>query len=123
MPSTSKSSELKNNLGISFNIHVLVAAAFLPPSPGKEYEIDHRDVNPANNLATNLRWATRSLNNLNRPQDGVGVQFNASCTDRPWGAFLNSRCIGRFADKASAIAARSAAYSLEIAKYENQNAT
>ena len=52
------------------DIHKLVANHFIP-NPDNKPEIDHRDVNPANNDVRNLRWATRSENNQNR-----GMQSN-----------------------------------------------
>lgn len=38
-------------------IHRLVAAAFLPPMPGKAH-VNHKDANKNNNAATNLEWCT-----------------------------------------------------------------
>jgi hypothetical protein len=43
----------------------LVATAFLPNPEGLA-EVDHVDRNKLNNHIDNLRWASRSLNNINR---------------------------------------------------------
>ena len=46
------------------NVHRLVAKAFIPNPDGKP-EVDHIDRNRANNVVSNLRWATRCEQNLN----------------------------------------------------------
>lgn len=45
-------------------IHRLVALAFLP-NPENKSDIDHIDRDSTNNNLSNLRWATRTENNLN----------------------------------------------------------
>jgi hypothetical protein len=47
-----------------FQIHRLVALAFIPNLENKE-QVDHIDNNPINNNLTNLRWATQSENQIN----------------------------------------------------------
>ena len=42
----------------TFRVHRLVCEAFNGPAPGPEYEVAHNDNTRANNVATNLRWAT-----------------------------------------------------------------
>ena len=49
----------------NYKIHQLVARAFIP-NPDNRTEIDHIDRNTANNAVSNLRWATRSEQNLNQ---------------------------------------------------------
>ena len=49
----------------SFLIHRLVAEAFLE-KPEDKTEIDHINRNKLDNKVENLRWVTRSENNLNR---------------------------------------------------------
>lgn len=46
-------------------VHRLVGQAFIP-NPENKPEIDHLDRNPANNIVSNLRWATSVENNNNR---------------------------------------------------------
>jgi len=53
-----------------FRIHRLVAEAFIP-NPENKPEVEHRDCNRKNNHFTNLRWATRSENQMN-----IGLQSN-----------------------------------------------
>ncbi|WP_444100064.1 NUMOD4 motif-containing HNH endonuclease [Alistipes putredinis] len=45
-------------------VHRLVAEAFIP-NPNKYAYIDHIDGNRMNNVVSNLRWCTRSMNMLN----------------------------------------------------------
>lgn len=40
-----------------FLVHVLVAEAFLE-KPGKEYQVNHKDLNKSNNSVDNLEWVT-----------------------------------------------------------------
>jgi hypothetical protein len=46
------------------SIHRLVALAFLP-NPENKKDVDHIDRDTTNNNLSNLRWATRTENNLN----------------------------------------------------------
>ncbi len=43
-------------------VHHLVAEVFLGPKPSDQHEVAHKDGNPANNAASNLRWATHAEN-------------------------------------------------------------
>lgn len=56
------------------DVHRLVAEAFID-NPDRLSEIDHIDRDPSNNSVENLRWCTRSDNNLNKePKPGkLGV--------------------------------------------------
>ena len=46
------------------SVHRLVALAFIP-NPDDKYAVDHIDRDKLNNHVANLRWATRSENNIN----------------------------------------------------------
>ena len=46
-------------------LHYLVAQAFIPNPDGKT-TVDHIDRNPANNVVSNLRWATYTEQNVNK---------------------------------------------------------
>lgn len=52
----------KNNKYKSFDIHRLVALAFIGCG-GSEMEVNHKDENKQNNIVDNLEWVTKSQNN------------------------------------------------------------
>lgn len=61
--------------------HRIIADAFIPKIPGKEY-INHKDGNKLNNSVDNLEWVTRSENALHAYRTGlapkiVGEQHHA----------------------------------------------
>lgn len=51
--------------GNTRNIHALVALAFIGEKPPEKREVDHKDRDTYHNCYTNLRYVTRSENNLN----------------------------------------------------------
>ena len=50
--------------GKCYRVHRLVAECYIP-NPERKLQVDHKDRNPANNRADNLRWATQSENQRN----------------------------------------------------------
>jgi len=56
----------KNGKPKNFQVHRLVAMAFIPNPENKKY-VDHIDTNPKNNNAENLRWST-CTENMNNPK-------------------------------------------------------
>lgn len=67
----------KDRKSRSRTVHSLIAEAFIGPRPPGE-EVRHRNGNPADNRAANLRYGTRSENVLD--QVSHGVHNNASKT-------------------------------------------
>lgn len=48
-------------------VHVLVAEAFVPrPANPLAIEVNHKDTDPFNNLASNLEWSTRLENEAHK---------------------------------------------------------
>lgn len=66
-------------------IHRLVAYAFLGDPPSGKTQVAHKDGNPINNRASNLKWATPTENNRDKARHGTqtcGVdQHKAKLTD------------------------------------------
>ena len=59
----------------NYYVHRLVAIAFVRnPAPTELKHVDHIDQNKLNNAASNLRWVTPALNNLNRPTKNYEYQ-------------------------------------------------
>lgn len=53
------------------SVHRLVALAFHGTPPTKSHEVAHNDGRRANNVAANLRWATRSDNHADKAAHGT----------------------------------------------------
>ena len=65
-----------------YSLHRLLGLMFIP-NPENKPQIDHIDRNPGNNSLENLRWVTRSENNLNR-SDNTEHQY---ISIRPSGSY------------------------------------
>lgn len=66
----------KNNKSYGYQVHRLVAMAFLP-NPNKYPEVNHKDENPRNNKLKNLEWCTKKYNN----NYGTRIQRKVRNTD------------------------------------------
>ena len=53
----------KNNKYKSFDVHRLVATAFISLTDTSKVEVNHKDENKLNNRVDNLEWVTKSENN------------------------------------------------------------
>jgi hypothetical protein len=56
-------------------VHLLVAAAFLPPKP-KGHEINHKNGNKADARACNLEWKTHQENMIHSVKTGLRKVFS-----------------------------------------------
>ena len=105
-----------NNKGRSKYIHRLVGECFIGPRPS-DLDTDHIDRNKDNNNVTNLRYISKTRNNLNRNtlknnQSGdVGVFFHKQTES--WRAAIKVRSksvhLGNFLTKEEALFARGVA--------------
>ena len=64
----------------TMTIHRLVALHYIE-NPENKPEVDHWDNNKQNNNISNLRWATKSENQRNKPSSGA-VPFKGVCKNR-----------------------------------------
>ena len=55
----------------------LIAAAWLPPKPGPEYEVDHINNDKTDERVENLRWLTKA-DNIKKSYDEGGHPYRAS---------------------------------------------
>jgi hypothetical protein len=60
----------QNNKPIYRYVHILVAVAFIP-NPSNLREVNHKDLNPKNNMVHNLEWVSSKGNKLHARKNGV----------------------------------------------------
>jgi len=61
-----------------FQLHRLVAYAFIGPPPTPKHEIRHLDGNPKNNRVINLRWGTHKQNGEDIKKHGTANKMHGS---------------------------------------------
>lgn len=66
----------KNGIVKESMIHKLVAVAFHGQQPFLNAQVRHLDDNKNNNIATNIKWGTRSDNMKDRVRNGISNQGN-----------------------------------------------
>ena len=71
----------KNGIRKTFQIHRLVAVAFIENPDDKPY-VDHKDGNRSNNHVKNLRWATSSENQMNKKKGFSSSNFKGVYWDQ-----------------------------------------
>ena len=55
--------------------HVLVAKMFVGPPPSMRHEVNHKDLDKANNCDWNLEWVTHSQNGKHRILNGAPYKY------------------------------------------------
>ena len=73
----------KNGAAKNVSVHRMVAAAFVP-NPNNKSEVNHKDGDKHNNMASNLEWVTKSENALHASRvlgrKGRGVEHSVKLT-------------------------------------------
>lgn len=77
----------------NFLVHRLVAKAFLPPRPKDKLEVNHKDLNPANNKWTNLEWVTNLENIRHRNFHNKWQLGNPAKIDKPRHPILEEKSL------------------------------
>lgn len=86
-----------NRIKRTYLVHRLVAAAFIP-NPSFLPQVNHKDMNPANNRVENLEWCTQSYNNAyGNHVEKANLSRNIRCrcnADKPVNKYIGDRFIG-----------------------------
>ena len=105
-------------------VHRLIALAFIPLEPGKDF-VDHHDGERANNSVENLRWATQQENNQNQSirknnKSGFkGVHFENGKWKAQIGIDGKRIHLGYFETIEEAVTVRSARANIEFGEFTN----
>ncbi len=71
----------KNKLQKSYQVHRLVAQAFIP-NPNNYSQVNHIDGNKLNNCVNNLEWCTAKQNMQHAKQNGLRADFSGNNNPR-----------------------------------------
>lgn len=71
-----------NSVGTTFQIHVLVALAFIGPRPHPKDHACHSDGDSLNNHLSNIRWDTAKGNHADREKHGMTARGERSGTSK-----------------------------------------
>jgi len=66
------------NKNITVGIHIAFCWAFHGPKPSLNHSVDHKDRNTKNWKPSNLKWATRSEQNLNQAPRKLGQRTSVT---------------------------------------------
>ena len=85
-----------NKIKHTYLVHRLVAAAFIP-NPSSLPQVNHKDMNPANNWVENLEWCSQSYNNTYENRiEKANLSRNIRCrynADKPVNKYIGDRFI------------------------------
>lgn len=109
----------KQNKKRTYQVHRLVAEAFCKKKPGAT-EVNHKDGNKTNNVASNLEWVTRS-ENIKHAYKVLGKKPNRAWAGKPrtFARVLSNDQV--LAIRKSASASRSLAQEYGVSKTTIQN--
>ena len=70
--------------GQTYRVHRLVATAFLgPPPTADQWQVNHIDLDPSNNHASNLQWVTAAQNTLHSWKTNIRRTAGEVCNSKP----------------------------------------